>query len=682
MGRRSPFFIIAGRVLVLWTVEVLVLWVLSLTLPGLIMPAWQTGVIAVALIGVLNALFRPLLLLLTLPFTVMSLGFLTLVINTVIVHVAAVVLPGMDATFGASFAAALVLAVANSMASTTFAFHEEDSVYRYIMRRAARPFRGPPAPSTPGLIFIEIDGLSYPTLEHALRSGYMPALRGLMRKGTHRTVEWDCALPSQTSSVQAGILFGSNFDIPGFRWFDKTAGRMMVSSEPADVLRMEQRVSRGAGLLREGGVSICNMFTGDADRCVATLSRLNPGDHVRKSSSVYFPYFVYPYNFTRTLVLILAELVIERWQGWRQRLRNDFPRVSRGGSFPLLRAASTVFQRELGTYALMSEMFAGVPVAYITYTGYDVVAHHAGPGRTDAMRILRSVDRRIALLLRCAAEAPRAYHFVFLSDHGHTPSIPFRQRHDRGIETVVRELISGERTVRAPIVRTEGWTHLRALLSEALAYDRLTARAAHRLLRARARRLALDSGTESGDVVVCASGNLGHIYFTSEPRRLHLGDLATGHPGLIEGLVAHPGIGFVMVHSLLHGPVVMGRDGVHYLRDGRIEGDDPLADYGAGARKHLLRLDGFPRCGDVVMMGRYDAATGEVETFEELVGAHGGLGGAQTSAFIVAPTRWPLPSEALDSPEALHQVFVRWRDSLAHGRDPAARVDVAAGDAL
>jgi hypothetical protein len=321
-------------------------------------------------------------------------------------------------------------------------------------------------------------------------------------------------------------------------------------------------------------------------------------------------------------------------------------------------------------------------VAYITYTGYDVVAHHAGPERGDAMRILRSVDRRIALLVRCAAEAPRAYHFVFLSDHGHTPSIPFRHRHGKGVETVVRELIRGDRAVHAPIVRTEGWSHMKSLISDTLAYDRLSSRAAHHLLRARARSRALELDTESGDVVVCASGNLGHIYFTDEPERLDLGELASGHPGLIEGLVAHPGIGFVMVLSAPHGPVVMGRGGVHYLRDGRVEGDDPLAEYGPRAALHLKRLSEFPRCGDIVLMGRYDSMANEVETFEELVGAHGGLGGPQNSPFLIAPTHWPVPSDLIDSPEELHQVFVRWRESLAQGREPRPRVDVAAGDAL
>jgi hypothetical protein len=137
-----------------------------------------------------------------------------------------------------------------------------------------------------------------------------------------------------------------------------------------------------------------------------------------------------------------------------------------------------------------------------------------------------------------------------------------------------------------------------------------------------------------------------------------------------------------MIRSSLHGPVVSGPGGVHYLRDHRVEGEDPLADYGPRAREHLLRLDEFPHCGDVVVMGRYDSVTQEVETFEEMVGAHGGLGGAQSSPFLIVPRNWPLPPDELTSPESLHQLFMRWRDSLAQGREPGARVDVAAGDAL
>jgi hypothetical protein len=519
-----------------------------------------------------------------------------------------------------------------------------------------------------------------------MREGYLPTLQHWLSSGSHRLRRWDCGLPSQTSSVQAGLLFGNNFDIPGFRWYERATKEVIVCNDPAHAMRIEQRVSRGAGLLRDGGISICNMFTGDAEKNVATISTLTPAAQVRRSSSIYFSFFLNPYNFTRALILMVWELFLERWQSLRQRLRGVRPRVSRGGSFPFLRAASTVFQRELGTYTLMSEMFAGVPIAYITYVGYDVVAHHAGPERTDALRILRDVDRRIAMLARAANDAPRPYHFVVLSDHGQAASIPFRQRHGRPVDDVVRELVSKGRTVHAPVVKTEGWGHLNALLSEAIRHDRLTVRAARRLLRRRTREGVVDLGSmreaASGEVLVCASGNLGLIYFTTQAQRLHLEEIASDHPGLIEGLVAHEGIGFVMMRSARYGPVVTGRGGVHYLRDRRIEGDDPLADYGDHAREHLVRLDGFPHCGDLVVMGRYHPGARQVETFEEMVGAHGGLGGAQTVPFLVVPRGWPLPAGAIRNPEHLYQVFVRWRDALAEGREPSARVDGLAGDAV
>ena len=137
-----------------------------------------------------------------------------------------------------------------------------------------------------------------------------------------------------------------------------------------------------------------------------------------------------------------------------------------------------------------------------------------------------------------------------------------------------------------------------------------------------------------------------------------------------------------MTRSAVHGPVAMGRDGVHYLREHIVEGADPLAEYGPHAAAQLERLDGFPHGGDVVVNGRYHPADGFVESFEEMVGAHGGLGGAQTEPFLLSPRDWPLPSEAMHGPEEIYQVFVRWRDALANGREPSGRVDGVSGDAL
>jgi hypothetical protein len=176
---------------------------------------------------------------------------------------------------------------------------------------------------------------------------------------------------------------------------------------------------------------------------------------------------------------------------------------------------------------------------------------------------------------------------------------------------------------------------------------------------------------------------LGLIYFTDMVDRLTLETIIADHPGLIEGLVAHDGIGFVLVRSAVHGAVAMGRNGVHYLREHRVEGSDPLADYGSYAHAQLLRFDAFPHCGDVVVNGRYHPSADEVESFEEMVGTHGGLGGAQTHGFLMHPSSWAVPSEEISNSEDLHQLFVRWRDALAAGIDPAgANVDGPPADAI
>jgi hypothetical protein len=58
-------------------------------------------------------------------------------------------------------------------------------------------------------------------------------------------------------------------------------------------------------------------------------------------------------------------------------------------------------------------------------------------------------------------------------------------------------------------------------------------------------------------------------------------------------------------------------------------------------------LDGRRHVGDIIVLGAFDPDTGEVAAFEELVGSHGGLGGAQTEALLVHPATWSVPSSPL-----------------------------------
>ncbi|MGZ4902906.1 MAG: hypothetical protein ACXV6K_10275 [Halobacteriota archaeon] len=154
-----------------------------------------------------------------------------------------------------------------------------------------------------------------------------------------------------------------------------------------------------------------------------------------------------------------------------------------------------------------------------------------------------------------------------------------------------------------------------------------------------------------------ASGNLGLIYLTKWRERLTYEQINAAFPRLIAGLTDHAWIGFVMVHSAQHGPLAIGARGIHYLRDGRIEGEDPLAHFGPHAAAHLRRTDSFSYTPDILVNSTYDPETGEVAAFEELVGSHGGLGGTQGEPFILHPATWDLGSEAIVGAERLHRVL-------------------------
>ena len=54
--------------------------------------------------------------------------------------------------------------------------------------------------------------------------------------------------------------------MPAFRWYDRELGRVLVANRPADAAIIEERASNGRGLLADDGVSVSNLFTGDARR--------------------------------------------------------------------------------------------------------------------------------------------------------------------------------------------------------------------------------------------------------------------------------------------------------------------------------------------------------------------------------------------------------------------------------
>jgi hypothetical protein len=155
------------------------------------------------------------------------------------------------------------------------------------------------------------------------------------------------------------------------------------------------------------------------------------------------------------------------------------------------------------------------------------------------------------------------------------------------------------------------------------------------------------------------------IYFTHNKERLTFEEIQQEYPDLLLGLAKHPGIGFVMVKSAENGNMVIGKKGdVHYLDDGKVEGEDPLAPYGPNAARLLKREAGFASCPDLLVNAVYDPKTEEMYGFENQVSHHGAMGGPQNHAFVLHPVSLPAGDEPIVTAVGLYRVMRGWRDQV------------------
>jgi hypothetical protein len=153
----------------------------------------------------------------------------------------------------------------------------------------------------------------------------------------------------------------------------------------------------------------------------------------------------------------------------------------------------------------------------------------------------------------------------------------------------------------------------------------------------------------------------------TEPRRLTREEIDERHPRLLPTLREHPHVGWLLVRSEQDGPVALGARGTHRLADGTVDGDDPLAHFSPNAPAHLLRTDGFEHVADIMVGSFYDSALDEGCAFEELISFHGGIGGAQTRPFLLAPAHLPLPDGPIVGAAAVHGILSGWRRDLNGG---------------
>jgi len=592
---------------------------------------------------------------------------LGLIVQFVAILVLGRVLPGVRVgdTEAAVWGAVLLTAL-NNLFAELVAVSDDDSYYSVLVRRlVARDFRRATEPD-PGLLVVQIDGLSLPVLDQAIRAGRVPVLGRMVRDGEATLHPWIALLPPTTPASQAGILHGRNDGIAGFRWYEKASARLLIANHPDDAAEIVRRISDGAGLLADDGASIGNLVTGDAPRSyltMATIAAGAPADDGRRLRG----FFVLTVNYIRLLVLMVGEVAKELYQAEHQRARFVEPRMHRDLHYAVERAVTNIALRTVSTALVIEEMYGRAPTIYVDYTGYDAISHHCGPERVEAIDALEGIDRAIGSLVKAARHAGRAYRLVVLSDHGQCLGATFQQRYGQPLEAVIAALLPGTMTVvgTSNAVESAGiGRRVAAEFGRGSGLGPLLARQLPSALRRFGGGAGSGSAAAPPDVVVASSGNLGHVYFTSQPGLMTGEAIEARCPGLMEALARHPGVGALLVRSAAGHALVLGAHGRVDLATGQPDGVDPLADYGSRAAENLQHLAGFPNAGDLILLGAVDHVTGEVTGFEELIGSHGGLGGWQTEPFILCPATLSLADDPPVGAPALYRQLKAWQAQL------------------
>jgi hypothetical protein len=203
-----------------------------------------------------------------------------------------------------------------------------------------------------------------------------------------------------------------------------------------------------------GGTSVSNMLDGDAHKSLMTAADLTAAEkeEARLRADDVYLLMLNPSFLLDTIARFLGMVVVELWEGWQQR-RNDVPAAEQVGPLhPFMRAATSVFLRDLGASFAMMDILRGSPSIYVTWPGYDEVAHHSGPWTKDAFNDLARYDKVVDRIRRTIKEKGRGYYdLILLSDHGQSFGPTFVQRYGVTIKEFIEQQMPAGTTVTASI---------------------------------------------------------------------------------------------------------------------------------------------------------------------------------------------------------------------------------------
>ncbi|MEO7099509.1 MAG: endonuclease/exonuclease/phosphatase family protein [Luteolibacter sp.] len=473
----------------------------------------------------------------------------------------------------------------------------------------------------PGLILIQIDGLSRTQFEKALHNGRFPFLNRLIRKQHFTTETFYSGLPSSTPAVQAELFFGVKTAVPSFQFFRRSSGRDLRMYEASAAAEIEDELrEKCPHPLLEDAHSYSNIYrAGSAhsrycseDMAAAELYRRL---HLFKSLVLCV---VYAPKMLRILILCVIEFgiaILDAIKGLFER-EEFFNEIA----FVPARVAVCVLLREAIRFRVLLDIERGVQVIHANFLGYDEQAHRRGPDSAFAHWTLKGIDDAVRDIYRSAVRSGyRDYELMVYSDHGQERVVPYVRKSGREIDVVLQEVFSHGSLAGYPV-----WIRkMPDIVGSSL--DRIRS-----LFGLKSKGSVETLPDPDNQIVVTAMGPVGHLYFPIQPDAGEMDYYALA-------MVKEMGIPLV---------VFRGRQGRFWACNSRgkwLLPDDRAEVFGVNhpflneVSEDFVRLCEHRDAGDMVISG-WDP-DGALVTFPLENGAHAGPGSEETRGFLLIPDR-------------------------------------------
>lgn len=482
----------------------------------------------------------------------------------------------------------------------------------------------------PGLVLVQIDGLSRRQLERAVKHRRLPFLRRLLENEQYELHTLYSGLPSSTPAVQGELFYGQKCAVPAFSYRDSATGGVVRMFEPHWAAAVEAKLSaaEGPGLL-EGGSAYSEIYSGGAAEPHFSAATAGWGELLRAANPLTIAGLVLWHGWS--LVRVAALVVIELGLAVVDCTRGMIAGRDLGKEIKFIpsRVGISILLRDAITIGASMDVARGLPIVHFNFVGYDEQAHRRGPASAFAHWSLKGIDRAIARVWKAARRSSRRDYAIWIyADHGQERTRPYPEVMGRTLQEAIADVFEHEVQRVAADARNRGEQSGRAAWLKKSRRQPVDHDAAKTVPEADATSFAL-----------LAMGPIGHLYPPDSFLQGRREELALA-------LVEKAGVPMVLITTEAGGARAFTRSGTWDLpEDGKevFGPDHPFLDE---LPQDLVALCRHPDAGEFVLCGW--SREGPQLSFAVENGAHAGPGAEETRAFAIVPTDCPLPETKRD----------------------------------